>query len=166
MNALSKIKLTSGIAIVSLLAFLTYNAYLFATGAGFTMNDGVKADSQALTQVTAFIGVELLYQFIVIALLICLFFQFNNGKVFSSVNLRYSFAIGWLCLLYPAYSYGADFLLDLVFQAVNTNLSVTLHLNLIPMAQELYLVAGIIILPIAYIFKHGSALKSELEEYI
>ncbi|MCX4027097.1 hypothetical protein H0A36_21405 [Endozoicomonas sp. SM1973] len=166
MNSLNKIKLTSGMAVVSLLIFLTYNIYLFVSGEGFVLDKETSDNVEVFTRVMTFIGLELLYQVILIMLLMCVFFQFYNGKIFDLTNLRYSFAIGWLCLLYPVYSYGIDFLLDAVFQPLNITSTFTVNINLMPMATEIYLIAGIVILPIVYILKHGSALKSELEEYI
>ncbi|WP_163830884.1 DUF2975 domain-containing protein [Spartinivicinus ruber] len=166
MNSLKKIKLTSGIAIVSLLVFLTYNIYLFVTGEGFILDKDTSGNVEIFTRVMTFIGLELFYQVIMIVLLVCIFLQFYREKIFNLTNLRYSFAIGWLCLLYPVYSYGVDFLLDAVFQPLNISSTFTVNINLMPMATEFYLIAGVVILPIAYILKHGSALKSELEEYI
>ncbi|MBU2705254.1 hypothetical protein KCM76_04640 [Zooshikella marina] len=166
MSPLTKIRVTSLLAILCLICFVLYNLFLIISGDSYVLNsetvDGMHE------HVISFIIVEFIYQAIIVGFMVSIFYQFYVGDIFSKKNLRLFFAIGVVFILYPVYSYIADLIIDLFFSPEQKSGSFTLNLSLIlmPQSNKEHIVAGITILPIAYILNLGREIKSELDDYI
>ncbi|WP_163835597.1 hypothetical protein [Spartinivicinus ruber] len=164
MHSLNKIKITSALAVICLLYFLLHNFIIYIFGEPFTVSD--KVSSNELWYIYCFIGIELVYQTIVVLLIVLLFIRFYKGEALCCKNINYIFCIGWIFLLYPVYSQGFDYLLNIGQSLNNVDFTIAINLVILPLAYSQHIIFGIILLPIAYILRHASLVKSELDKYI